>query len=442
MNNTRRVRWVAILGAAAVVACGFWFARRQQAARADALQPNASATQSTAAQPAPRTVEVVKPERATMSRRLDVPGTVEAWEQADLYAKVSGYVQDVLVDIGDPIKKDQVLAVIDVPEMSLELAEAEAQWSAQKAALAAAEAKVVQARKMLEVTQSQRERWNAELALKEVTFQRRQELYAAQAIPEQQFDEARAERDVAKAELGIAEAKVAAAESDVSGAEATREVSAAQVEVAASRIAKLKTLMEYARIVAPFDGVVTKRLMDRGALVQAATSSRTTPLFTVQRIDTVRVIIEVPESDLAFVQAGMTVRLTPFGQKEGSIEGKVSRAASALNPATRTMRTQIDLPNPDGRLLHGMYMQAVLELDPRENALTIPATALLTEGKNQFVYTVKEEKAERTPVKIGLDDGIRLEVTEGLSDDDMVVVTGKGLVTAGAPVRPVPKGGS
>ena len=200
--------------------------------------------------------------------------------------------------------------------------------------------------------------------------------------------------------------------------------------------------MEYARIVAPFDGVVTRRLVDRGALVQAATSNRTTPLFTVQRIDTVRVFIEVPESDLAFVQTGMTVGITPFGQKDRSIDRKVSRAASALNPATRTMRTQIDLPNPDGRLLHGMYVQVVLELDPHENALTIPATALLTEGKDQFVYTVKNEKAVRTSVKIGLDDGIRLEVTEGLNDDDRVVVTGKGLVTPGAPIRPVLKGGS
>lgn len=440
MNRARSLRWIGIIGALAVVVGGLWLAGRQQIARSVTTQPGRSRSSEAAAGSPLQAVEVIKPERAAMSRKLDVPGTIEAFEQADLYAKVAGYVAAVRVDIGDVVTAEETLAVLDVPEMTLELAEGEAQWTAQKAALAAAEAKVVQAQRMLDVTRSQWERWRTELTLKETTFRRQEELYGGKAITEQQFDEGRMERDVAQAELAIAGAKIAAADADVREAEAGRAVAASQVEVAASRVQKLKTLMGYARIVAPFNGIVTRRLVDRGALVQAATSSRTSPLFTVQRIDTVRVCIEVPESDLAYLRVGMTVRIKPFGLKEERTEGRITRVASALNPATRTMRTEIDLANPDGRLLHGMYAQVLLELDKRENALTIPATALLTEGKNQFVYAIQGQKAVRTPIKTGLDDGIRLEVTEGLKDDDLVVVTGKGLLSPDAAVRPVLRG--
>ncbi|HEY3242258.1 MAG TPA: efflux RND transporter periplasmic adaptor subunit [Phycisphaerae bacterium] len=385
---------------------------------------------------------MVKPQRTIMSRSLDVPATLQAYEQADLYAKTSGYISEVRVDIGDRVQAGDVLAVIDVPEMARELEETQAQHAAKRAALAAAEAHVVQAQKMLEVARSQLQRYRADLALKEATAGRREELFAGKAIPQEQLDEARSQLEIARAEFGIAESKIAAAEADVSGAEAARAVANAEIEVAAARIARTQTLMQYAQIVAPFDGVVTQRTVDRGALVQSATSSRTMPLFTVQRIDVLRVFIEVPESDVAHVQPGSVAKIKPYGWTDAELEGSVARIASSLNPGTRTMRTEIDLPNPDGRLLHGMYAQVVLALDERANALTIPASALLTEGKEAFVYTVRDDRAVRTPVKTGLDDGIRVQVTQGLDDDALVVVTGKGLISAGAAVRPVLKGGA
>lgn len=210
--------------------------------------------------------------------------------------------------------------------------------------------------------------------------------------------------------------------------------------MADEQIKKIETLLKSAQIVAPFDGVVTRRMIDKGALVQAATTNRTMLLLTVQRIDTVRIFIDVPETDVAFIKPGSSAKVKPYGLK-ATLDGKVARIASSLNPATRTMRTEIDLPNSNRTLLHGMYAQVTLHMDERVNAMTIPASALLTEGKEQFVYIVADGQAMRKIVKTGLDDGLRIEVKEGLREDDWVVVTGKGLIFPGSAVKAVPNSG-
>ncbi len=435
------IRWMALSAAVLVAVVGYavaGFLRPAQAADRPSDVPTSQPATGISAQG----VEVVKPQRLAMSRTLDVPATIEAYEQADLYAKASGYVAEVRVDIGDRVKSGQVLAVLAVPEMANELAEAKGQEAAKKASLEAASSSVVQAQKMLDLAHSQLTRAKADLTLKEVTARRREELFAGKAITEQEIDEHRNQLEIARADFGIAQAKIAAAEADVKNADASRAVAAAQIGVAHAQVEKIETLMKYAQIVAPFDGVVTRRLIDRGALVQSASATRTTPMFTVHRIDQVRIFIEVPESDVAHIQAGVAVKVRPYGLTGRTFEGKVARTAMSLNPNTRTMRTEIDVPNADGRLLHGMYAQVVLEVARRENTLTIPAAALLAEGKEQYVYTVHDEHAVRTPIKIGLDDGIHVEVTDGLSDGDLVVVTGKGLVTPGSHVRAVMKSGS
>jgi RND family efflux transporter MFP subunit len=197
--------------------------------------------------------------------------------------------------------------------------------------------------------------------------------------------------------------------------------------------------MEYATIRAPFDGVVSRRLVDRGAFVQSATASRTAPLFTVQRVDQFRIFIEVPETDVPHVRAGTIANVKPYGMPGLSFDGTVTRISSSLNPGTRTMRTEIDLSNKDGALMHGMYAQVVLELDRRENVLTVPATALLTEGNKTFVFTARDGRAARTAIQTGLDDGIQVEVREGLDDSALVILAGKGLMSEGSPIDPILK---
>ena len=432
----KHARWIGIFGALAVATGGLWIGKRQVAAGASESQKPSTPVGSPASG-TPRSVEVTTPKRQDMSRQLDVPATMEAYEQADLYAKASGYISEVRVDIGDAVKAGDVLAVIDVPEMVKELAEAQSLHAAAVAGVVTAESKVVQATKMLEMAKSQLVRAQAEFNLKQTTLQRRRELFDGKAITQEQLDEAQNQHDIAQADVGIAEAKIAAAEADVASADASRAAAAANVAVAQARVEKTQTLMLYAQIVAPFDGIVTRRLVDRGALVQSATTNRTMPLFTVQRIDKLRIFIEVPESDIAFVRPGCSAKVKPYGIEGAEFVGTIARAASSLKPDTRTMRTEIDLDNSDGRLMHGMYAQVVIELDERSSALTVPASSLLTEGKETYVFTVADNRAVRTPVRIGLDDGIRVQVAEGLTDSALVVVTGKGLISDGSLLRPV-----
>lgn len=454
---TKWVRNACIISFVAIISIGVWSSRRLSlAAEAGKEALNASNGLSNATSGPVQAVEVVKPQRVNMSRSLDVPATIEAIEQSDLYAKVSGYVADVKVDIGDHVKSGQVLATLDIPEMVNDLAEAKARvatWVATKkaadAALIAASSHVTQSDKALCATQKQLDHYKAQHDFRRKNFIRYDALIKEAAATQQQLDDAQAEADVAKADFETQQVKIAMAEADLASSEAGRlqaesqiVVAAAQVDLASAQLEKITTMMQYAQITAPFDGFITKRWIDRGALVQAATSpGKVMPLFNIQRIDTVKVFIEVPEGDMANIRAGTPAKVRPYASSK-VFDGKVSRTSSALNPNTRTLRTEIDLTNADGLLFHGMYAQVNVEVDLHSNAITVPATAILTEGKEVFVFTVKDDHAVRTLIKTGLDDGIRIEATQGLGEDDSVIVTGKGLVTSGSAVKAVPKPGN
>ena len=353
-------------------------------------------------------VELDHPRRATVVQRLETNATLEAFEQTDLFAKVSGYLSEVRVDIGDHVKTGQVLAVLSVPEMGNELAEDKAQLDSKQRAL--------------ETAQRQVEHNKANVALQDVTLKRQETLFKAHNIANQTLDEARANADIAKADVGVAEANFAFA--------------AAQVDLAAATVERIKTLLSYAQIVAPFDGVVARRLVNRGDLVQAATSTRTTPLFTVQRIDTIRVFCDVPENDVPHLRIGDRAIVKPYGLEGKPFVGTVSRFSLRLDPETRNMRTEIDLPNLEERLYPGMYAEVSLEMNRRPDALTIPAGAVGSDSVGNFVYTITDNHIARLAIKIGLTDNGRTEVTGGLSKDKPVVTTFRGAPPPGTAVRP------
>ena len=355
-------------------------------------------------------VEIEHPRRVTVVQRLQTNATLEAFEETDLFAKVSGYLSEVRVDIGDHVKAGQVLAVISVPEMENELAEDKAQLDSKQRSLVTAERQV--------------DHNKANVALQDVTLKRQEELFKARNIAPQDLDQAHANADIAKADVGVAEANLAFA--------------AAQVNLAAATVERIKTLIAYAQIVAPFDGVVARRLVNRGDLVQAATSTRTTPLFTVQRIDTIRVFCDVPENDVPHLHVGDTAVVKPYGFEGKPFPGKVTRFSLRLNPETRNMRTEIDLPNPDERLYPGMYAEVSLEMNRRPEALTVPAAAVGSDSVGSFVYTITDNRVTRVGINIGLTDNGRTEVTGGLSKDTPVVTPFRGAPSPGTAVQPSP----
>ena len=332
------------------------------------------------------TVAVTHPHRGDIAHSLETDSELEAWEVADLFPKVSGYLTDVRFDIGDHVKAGQVLAVISVPELDKQLAEDEAQLAAKR----------------------------ADLTLQQVTLKRQEELFKGHAITDQAFDTSKAQAAVA----------------------------VAQADLAAATVAKDKTLLAYTQIVAPFDGIVAQRLVNRGDFVQAATGALSSSLFTVEDIATVRVFAEVPESDVARLHVGDPASVKAYGLSGEAVKGTIARFAYRLDPATRNMRTEVDLPNPDNRLYPGMYARVALATDQRHNVLTLPSSAVLSDSTGSFVYVIKDNHIERRPIRTGLADGGAVEIVDGLTEADTVVTTGKGAPAPGTAVQIASQHGS
>lgn len=208
----------------------------------------------------------------------------------------------------------------------------------------------------------------------------------------------------------------------------------ARAEVARAVLKRCETVSSFTEIVAPFGGVVSRRRLDPGAFVEADE----TPIAEVVDAVVVRVVIDVPQSETAFLKEGLPAAVTVAELPGERFEGTVSRMASVFDEATKTMPVEIDLPNPSGRLRPGMFASVRLELETREGALLLPAEALVLEKRTPVVYVHREGKAARVPIRTGFDDGIRVEVVEGLSTGDEVIVSGKQTLSDGAAVRVAP----
>lgn len=362
----------------------FWFTIAASGAIAAAvllrfLLPQTEKASAAVAQTAPtQTVQIIHPVRTDIGHSFNTNASMEAYETTDLYPKVSGYLSDVRVDIGDHVKAGELLALVSLPETEKQLAQAEATIASKR----------------------------ANLALAQLTLKRQEGLLKIQGTAEQTYEEARAAADIAKADLDLA---VATAD-------------------------QIRTTLEYTRIVAPFDGVVARRLVNRGDFVQAATAGRTTPLFTVQRVDIIRIFCNVPESDVPNLRVGVPVAIKPYGW-EKPISGKVTRFEGRLDPQTRNMRTEVDVANPGGKLYPGMYAQVALESDLHHNALTLPVAAIGTDANGKFVYAVERQRIVRLPVQIGIVDSGVAEVTSGVSDKMDIVASATGSPLPGTIVK-------
>lgn len=385
----------------------------------------------------PVSVEVTRPQRRPLTRSLRMPATLLAGEMADLYAKTSGYVSRVPVDIGDRVARGDVLLVIDVPEMADELRETEAVLEAKRAKIVALKAKAAQAEAMIRIAQSQIGRAKAEYELRKITFGRNEELRNAEAIPQQGLDEARSLLDIADADSRIAEAHVAGAEAEEAAVRADVRVAESQAAVAEAAVARLITLMGYTSIRAPFDGLITERLVDPGAFVRSAVAGSTTPLLRISRVDFIRLTLEIPESDAPYVRRGSGVEIDVKALRGAPIHAKITRTAGAIKPATRTMRAEVELKNPDHRLAPGMYAQVTIELETRQNALLIPSKAIRVRGRKISVLVAGGNIVESIPVRLGYDDGIWVEILEGLSGDERVIVSADNTVATGVRVNAV-----
>jgi RND family efflux transporter MFP subunit len=353
--------------------------------------PPADGTKATTT---PARVEVTRPVRRDLVRTISLSANVEAFEQAPVYAKVGGYVDRILVDIGDHVIEGEVLATLEIPEMGSQFAQTEHE-------LAQGQAEVTKA--------------EAEATLQKLAVARSHGLRAKDAITEQDLDEARARALKAKADL---------------------ELTRARRESAAARVAELRTVMQYATLRAPFAGVVTRRFVDRGALVQAS-SSNNSPLLIVARTDTMRVVADVPEPDVPFITRGNPAVLTVAALPGRTFESRISRYAEALDPVSRTMRTEVDVSNVDGTLRPGMYGTVTIAMETHANAITVPEVVVRREKTRAVVYIVDGDRAATRIVTPGLAAEGRLEILEGIGDADRVITSGASGLSEGTPVQVV-----
>lgn len=321
----------------------------------------------------PVDVQVTKPVRQPLVYTITLPANISPRYQTTLYAKVSGYLKWIGPDKGDHVKKNQVVAIIDAPEVEEQYQQAVADYK-----------------------------------IKKITFQRLDKV--------------------------LHESPDVIAKQDVDVAEAT-------YEGAKNLMQQRAAMREYTKVRAPYDGIVTARFADPGALIQLATSSATNaiPLFTVMDLDTVRVYANVPQDESSWITPGKTTaRVLLKELPDRSFAGTITRSTLALDPSTRSLLVELDLPNPDHVLRPGTY--AELELDLREipDALVLPPQAVISGQKGKSVFIIAQGKAKSVPVQTGITNGKWIEIANGLDGSEDVVVVGKRKLLEGSPVQAAP----
>jgi HlyD family secretion protein len=390
-----------------------------------------------------------KPMRKTLTLSTQQPGRIEAFEEAPLYAQVVGYVKKVHVDIGDKVEAGQTLVTIDVPELRDDLAQktalvaqaaaeekqATAAIQAAKSAQTSAAAKVTQAQAGIGRTESEVHRWTAE-------FKRIQELAANGSLTGKLVEETQNHLKAADATKLEASAAVDAAQAfaeesrvKVLSAEADAVAAAARLRVAQANENRSQTMLNYAEIKTPFAGVITRRLIATGHYVNPPNSTSASPLLTVCRTDVVRIFVDVPELEAEFVSIGdkAEIRVQALGGKV--VPGSVTRTAWALDASNRSLRTEIDIDNPDGVLRPGMFATAAILLEQRPDVVVLLATAIVRDGADAFCCVVVDGKIERRKLELGLRSGTEVEVRSGLSAEQYVVTSPVAALKPGQPVE-------
>ncbi|PZR06684.1 MAG: efflux RND transporter periplasmic adaptor subunit [Archangium gephyra] len=322
-------------------------------------------------------VEVIQPKVLSSDRAMVLPGTAQPLEDTVLYPRVAGYVKKWNVDLGDDVKEGDVLMEIDTPELDAQLEQGRAQ-------LAEAEASVIRAKSAVSVSTTMAERYKT--------------LAPAGIASQQDFEQRQGQADVDAASVGVATANVAAAQAN---------------------LRRLQQTKGFTKVVAPFSGRVVQRFVERGMLVNAGT---TNPLYRIQNTDPIRVFINVPQDVAPSVKTGAqaVVTVREFAGKE--FRGQVSRSAGSLDEVSRTMTTEVRVPNPEHELLSGMYVQVALNLPVPHRLLEVPATALYTDSKGTRVAVVDAQNTvSMRKVVIERDMGSALQISTGLNGDERVV---------------------
>ncbi|MFY9907568.1 MAG: efflux RND transporter periplasmic adaptor subunit [Terriglobales bacterium] len=358
------------------------------------------------------TVGVTKVVRKSLGRQITLSSELVPFQEIDVYAKESGFVSKLMVDYGTRVKAGQVMAILEIPELQAQLQEDQAE-------IKNAMNQVSRAQHELERNQAQYNALHLEYTRLNGVFQSQPGIVAQQEVDD-------------------AQGKDLAASSQVDAAQAGLEATQSQLAAAKAKMAHDQSLFDYSKITAPFSGTVTERYANLGTLVQAGTGSSTQamPIVRLSQDDLFRLVIPVPESYVQYIKVGdpVDVRVPSLSR---TFPGKVARFSVDVREDTRTMHTEVDVPNPQRVLLPGLYADAVLSLDRKVDVETVPVQALNHEGEKTTVLVVgsNDELQDRT-VELGLETASDAEITSGLSEGEQVVVSDRSGLKAGEKVHP------
>jgi RND family efflux transporter MFP subunit len=354
------------------------------------------------------TVAVAKVTTEDLSRNLVLTAEFRPFQEVDVMAKVAGYIKNINVDVGDRVAQGQLLAVLEIPEMADDLTRGQA-------AVERSQAEVARARDELQRSQSAHEIAHLSFTrLKGVSEQR------PGLVAQQEIDDAQSKDLVAEAQISSARSNLTATQQ--------------QVQVSSAELQKVRTLADYTRVTAPFAGVVTRRFADTGSMIQAGTASNTQalPVIRLSENSLLRLILPVPESAVPTVHIGQQVQVR-VPSLNRTFPGRVARFADKVALATRTMDTEVDVPNPSLVLIPGMYAEVNLTLDRRPRVLAVPVTAV---DADHVTVVTPENRIEVRQVQLGLETADKVEIRSGLKLGEQVVVGSRSGLQAGQEVRP------
>ena len=401
---TKKNLWIAIGILAAVVLLAWRWMGRAPSEADDPHHPEISASIPEAA--------VVRVEPRQLGNTLTIAGEFKPFQDVEVHAKVAGYIRNINVDVGDHVKEGQVLAVLEVPELAAELS--------------GADAAVRRSEEEIRRAQSDVNRAQSAHAAAHSAYARLKQAGDARAglVAQQEIDDSQAKDLECEAQVASSEAQLSAARQ--------------QLEVAQANQKQYYALESYSRITAPFAGVITARLADTGALIQGGTSasSGAGPVVRLAEVSKLRLVLPIPESAAAQIHLGDAVkaRIEALNQ---DFQGKVSRFSDSLDRQTRTMETEIDFVNKDGRLIPGMYAEASLSLAKNANELCVPSEAV---SRNNYEATVlvvnKDDKIEERKIKLGFEGEAYVQVLGGVAEGERVVIGSRSRFRPGQKVQP------
>lgn len=386
-------------------------------------------------------VGIVAPERRNMEIKLAFTADILPAKQAAIFSKVSGYIRRIHADRGDFARAGQVLAEIDDQELQASLNQARATLQTGHAGLEMARSTLVGQRANLENQRANLAKAHAVADNDARQADRMKTLFGRGLVSATDFENARTTAESSRAGVQAAEAQLNLAEAQIVTTDSQVRLAQAQIETYGAVLQLAETNLANTRLLAPFSGYVSQRNLDPGAAVSAqsaGTNTASVGILTIQDIETVKVQMEVPERDIARVRVGSPVRLAVDPYQGETFTGSVARVVHNLDPRSRTMGVEVEIPNPGGRLKPGMYARVEVLVETRQGALTIPTEALRLGEAKPSVMLVRNGVVEAVPIELGVADARGVEVLKGLSDKDQVILQGKDLVKPKQKVRTVP----